>query len=151
MTQFSLQMGMSPVIISGLLQGFGLGRTFVPLNIIALSNLPRHILTQGTAIRSLMRNLGRSFPHFDTITVCVADAPRPDEIVVVMAIAEGGRLRNRCGTESIRKGLKLDEAGFGLKWLLRIPLPSCSAQNRRASRSRSGRSSLRESYARRSP
>src|SRR5271168_4590720 len=60
MTQFSLQMGMAPVIISGLLQGFGLGCTFVPLNIMALSNLPRHILTQGTAMRSLMRNLGGS-------------------------------------------------------------------------------------------
>jgi DHA2 family multidrug resistance protein len=60
MSQFSLQMGMAPVITSGLLQGFGLGCTFVPLNIIALSTLPRHILTQGTAIRSLMRNLGGS-------------------------------------------------------------------------------------------
>jgi hypothetical protein len=53
-------MGMAPVIISGLLQGFGLGCTQVPLNILALSTLPRHILTQGTAIRSLMRNLGGS-------------------------------------------------------------------------------------------
>jgi hypothetical protein len=43
-----------------------------------------------------------SFPHFDTVTVSVADAPRPDEILVVMAIADGGRLRNRCGTEPIR-------------------------------------------------
>src|ERR1700758_5369091 len=43
-----------------------------------------------------------SFPHFDTITVSVADAPRPDEILVVMAIADGGRLRNRCGFEPIR-------------------------------------------------
>jgi hypothetical protein len=43
-----------------------------------------------------------SFPHFDTITVSVADAPRPKEIVVVMAIADDGRLRNRCGTEPIR-------------------------------------------------
>ena len=43
-----------------------------------------------------------SFPHFDTITVSVADAPRPDEILVVMAIADGGRLRNRCGTEPLR-------------------------------------------------
>ena len=60
MSQSSLQMGMAPVIISGLLQGFSLGCTFVPLNIIALSTLPRHILTQGTAIRSLMRNLGGS-------------------------------------------------------------------------------------------
>ncbi len=60
MTGFSLQMGMAPVITSGVLQGFGLGCTFVPLNTLALSNLPRHILTQGTAIRSLMRNLGGS-------------------------------------------------------------------------------------------
>jgi MFS transporter, DHA2 family, multidrug resistance protein len=60
MTRFSLYMGMEPVILSGLLQGFGLGCTFVPLNTIALSNLPRHILTQGTALRSPMRNLGRS-------------------------------------------------------------------------------------------
>ena len=43
-----------------------------------------------------------SFPHFDTITVSVADAPRPNEILVVMAIADGGRLQNRCDTEPIR-------------------------------------------------
>ncbi|MGH7048311.1 MAG: DHA2 family efflux MFS transporter permease subunit, partial [Stellaceae bacterium] len=60
MTGFSLQMGMAPVIISGLLQGFGLGCTFVPMNTLALSTLPRNLLTQGTAIRSLMRNLGGS-------------------------------------------------------------------------------------------
>ena len=60
MTGFSLQMGMAPVVVSGVLQGFGLGCTFVPLNTLALSNLPRHILTQGTAMRSLMRNLGGS-------------------------------------------------------------------------------------------
>jgi MFS transporter, DHA2 family, multidrug resistance protein len=60
MTQFSLGMGTTPVLLSGLLQGFGLGCTFVPLNTIALSALPRNIMTQGTAIRSLMRNLGGS-------------------------------------------------------------------------------------------
>jgi hypothetical protein len=42
------------------------------------------------------------FPHFDTITVSVAGAPRSNEDLVVMAIADGGRLRNRCGTEPIR-------------------------------------------------
>jgi DHA2 family multidrug resistance protein len=60
MSQFSLHMGMMPVITSGLLQGFGLGCTFVPLNTIALSNLPHSIMTQGTAIRSVMRNIGGS-------------------------------------------------------------------------------------------
>src|SRR3982074_1349911 len=38
-----------------------------------------------------------SFEHFDTVTVSIADAPRPEEIVVVMAIADGGGLHNRCG------------------------------------------------------
>ena len=43
-----------------------------------------------------------SFEHFDTITVSVPDAPRSEEIVVVMAIADGGRLNNRCGSAPIR-------------------------------------------------
>jgi hypothetical protein len=43
-----------------------------------------------------------SFPHFDTVTIMVADAPRPDEILVAMAIADGGRLYNRCGDAPIR-------------------------------------------------
>jgi DHA2 family multidrug resistance protein len=60
MTGFSLQMDMAPVFWTGLFNGLGLGCTFVPLNTLALSTLPRHILTQGTAIRSLMRNLGGS-------------------------------------------------------------------------------------------
>jgi hypothetical protein len=38
-----------------------------------------------------------SFDHFDTISVAMPDAPRPDEIVVVLAIADGGRLHPRCG------------------------------------------------------
>ncbi|MBV9829748.1 MAG: DHA2 family efflux MFS transporter permease subunit [Alphaproteobacteria bacterium] len=60
MTGFSLGMDERPVLLSGVLQGFGLGCTFVPLNTLALSALPRNIMTQGTAIRSLMRNLGGS-------------------------------------------------------------------------------------------
>jgi Amino acid synthesis len=43
-----------------------------------------------------------SFAHFDTITVSIADSPRPYEILVALAIADGGRLNNRCGTEPIR-------------------------------------------------
>src|ERR1700750_2433379 len=77
MSQFSLQMGMAPVVISGLLQGFGLGCTMVPLNIIALSTLPRHILTQGTAIRSLVRNLGGSIG----ISILVATLAENTQIV----------------------------------------------------------------------
>jgi MFS transporter, DHA2 family, multidrug resistance protein len=60
MTGFSLQMGMEPIITSGLLQGFGLGFVFTPLSTVTFSTLPRQILTQGTAIFSLMRNVGGS-------------------------------------------------------------------------------------------
>ncbi len=42
-----------------------------------------------------------SFDHFDTITVMVADAPRPDEIVVCMAVADGGRPHPRVGSGPI--------------------------------------------------
>jgi DHA2 family multidrug resistance protein len=60
MTGFSMQMGMGPVITSGVLQGFGLGFVFTPLSTVTFSTLPRNILTQGTAIFSLMRNVGGS-------------------------------------------------------------------------------------------
>jgi Amino acid synthesis len=38
-----------------------------------------------------------SFDHFDTMTVMIADAPRPDEIVVIMIAADGGRPAPRVG------------------------------------------------------
>jgi DHA2 family multidrug resistance protein len=60
MTGFSLHMDSWPILFAGFAQGFGLGCTFVPLNLLALSGLPHHILTQGTALRALMRMLGGS-------------------------------------------------------------------------------------------
>jgi DHA2 family multidrug resistance protein len=92
MTQFSLDMDATPIVVSGLIQGFGLGCTFVPLNITALSTLPRHILTQGTAIRSLMRNLGGSVgisvlvamlaENTQTIHSRLVEALRPDNPLI---------------------------------------------------------------------
>lgn len=42
-----------------------------------------------------------SFDHFDTLTVMVADAPRPDEIVICMAVSDGARPRPRVGSGPI--------------------------------------------------
>ncbi len=39
-----------------------------------------------------------SFNDLDTISVTVSDAPRPDEFVLVMAIADGGRANPRIGS-----------------------------------------------------
>ena len=35
--------------------------------------------------------------HFDAITVSLGDAPRPEEILVVIGLADGGRLLHRIG------------------------------------------------------
>jgi hypothetical protein len=42
-----------------------------------------------------------SFDHFDTMTIMVADAPRPNEIVLCMAVADGGRPLPRVGNGPI--------------------------------------------------
>jgi len=42
-----------------------------------------------------------SFDHFDTMTVMVADAPRADEIVLCMAVTDGGRPHPRVGSAPI--------------------------------------------------
>ncbi|HTV89394.1 MAG TPA: MFS transporter, partial [Stellaceae bacterium] len=60
MTGFSLLMGEGPIVVSGFVQGFGLGFVFTPLSTIAFSTLPRPYLTQGTAFFSLTRNIGGS-------------------------------------------------------------------------------------------
>jgi hypothetical protein len=38
-----------------------------------------------------------SFDHLDTVTVSMGDAPRPDEIVVIIVISDGGRPNPRVG------------------------------------------------------
>jgi hypothetical protein len=38
-----------------------------------------------------------SFDHFDAMSIAVADSPRPDEIMMVVALADGGRIHPRAG------------------------------------------------------
>src|SRR6185437_8563605 len=87
-TGYSLNMGSWPILFAGFAQGFGLGCTFVPLNLLALSGLPHHILTQGTALRALMRMLGGSigiailetqlFQNTQIVHSRLVEALRPD-------------------------------------------------------------------------
>jgi DHA2 family multidrug resistance protein len=61
MEGFSLDMGMSLVLITGIGQGLGMGFLFVPLSTAAFATLPPHLRTEGTSFFSLLRNLGGSF------------------------------------------------------------------------------------------
>ena len=42
------------------MQGFGLGLVFVPLSTVAFTLCPDHLRTDGTAILTLLRNIGSS-------------------------------------------------------------------------------------------
>src|SRR6185295_17289059 len=46
------------ITVTGVIQGFGLGFLFVPLNVVAFSTLPIQLRTEATAIMSLVRNIG---------------------------------------------------------------------------------------------
>ena len=61
------------------------------------------VASAGTAIDLPLghKDEAWSFDHFDTITVMVADAPRPDEIVMCVAVADGGRPHPRVGSGPI--------------------------------------------------
>ena len=48
------------IVWTSVVQGFGLGFMFVPLNTIALATVPVALRTQGTAMWTLIRNLGSS-------------------------------------------------------------------------------------------
>jgi DHA2 family multidrug resistance protein len=60
MTGFSLGMDMTPVIVSGVVQGLGLGLIFVPLNTIAFATLAPQLRTDASSLLTLIRSLGSS-------------------------------------------------------------------------------------------
>jgi len=60
MGRFSPDMGMAPVLITGMIQGFGMGFLFVPLTTIAFTTLDVRLRTEGAGIFSLVRNVGAS-------------------------------------------------------------------------------------------
>ena len=61
MTTWSLQMDWHWVVYTGLIQGFGMGFVFIPLNGVAFSTLPMRLRTDGSALLYLFRSLGGSF------------------------------------------------------------------------------------------
>jgi DHA2 family multidrug resistance protein len=59
-TDFTPDTATYTIVWTSMLQGLGLGFMFVPLNTIALATVPVALRTQGTAMWTLIRNLGSS-------------------------------------------------------------------------------------------
>lgn len=60
MTTFTLEVTRWDIIRTGMTQGLGLGFIFVPLSTISFSTLHKRYRNEGTALFSLMRNIGSS-------------------------------------------------------------------------------------------
>jgi DHA2 family multidrug resistance protein len=60
MTGFALDQPSRPVIVSGIVQGLGLGLIFVPLQTLAFETLAPRLRTTGAALLNLARNVGGS-------------------------------------------------------------------------------------------
>jgi DHA2 family multidrug resistance protein len=60
MSHWSLEMGMKPVIVSGLVQGVGMGLVFIPLNTMAFATIPPQFRTDGSSLMNLLRSIGGS-------------------------------------------------------------------------------------------
>jgi DHA2 family multidrug resistance protein len=60
MTQFTAEITGWDIVRTGVIQGLGLGFIFVPLSTIAFSTLAAHYRNDGTAMFSLVRNIGSS-------------------------------------------------------------------------------------------
>lgn len=60
MTQFSIGMDSQPLLVSGIVQGLGLGLVFVPLSTIAFATLETRFRPDAAALFSLVRNIGSS-------------------------------------------------------------------------------------------
>jgi DHA2 family multidrug resistance protein len=60
MTGFAIDQPSRPVVVSGVVQGLGLGLIFVPLQTLAFQTLAPRLRTTGAALLNLSRNIGGS-------------------------------------------------------------------------------------------
>ncbi|MEO8813113.1 MAG: DHA2 family efflux MFS transporter permease subunit [Caulobacteraceae bacterium] len=60
MSHFDLSMTVEPIVVSGIIQGLGVGLLFVPLSTLAFATLSPAQRPEGTGIYTLVRSLGAS-------------------------------------------------------------------------------------------
>jgi DHA2 family multidrug resistance protein len=58
MSGFTTNTTKNTIVVTGIFQGMGIGLVFVSLSTVSFATLPGHLRTSGTAITTLIRNLG---------------------------------------------------------------------------------------------
>lgn len=72
MIGFTAATSQHTIVVASVIQGFGIGLVFVPLNTVAFATLPRHLRTDGTSILTLVRNVASAIG----ISVVIANLSR---------------------------------------------------------------------------
>ncbi len=60
MVGFTTDTSMQTIVVTGIIQGAGLGLVFVPLSTVAFATLPGELRNSGTSMLTLVRNIGSS-------------------------------------------------------------------------------------------
>ena len=74
MTTFTTDVGVAEIVYTGVVQGVGLGFIFVPLSTIAFATLEQRYRNEGTAMFSLVRNIGSSIGISVVMTILGREA-----------------------------------------------------------------------------
>jgi MFS transporter, DHA2 family, multidrug resistance protein len=69
MSQFTADVGINEIVYTGIFQGVGLGFIFVPLSAVAFTTLAPRYRNEGTAMFSLVRNVGSSIGISLVVTI----------------------------------------------------------------------------------
>jgi DHA2 family multidrug resistance protein len=76
MSSWSLAVDQFHIVWTGLIQGFGMGMVFIPLNTSAFATLPPSVRTDGSSLLNIMRSVGSSIG----ISVAMAVLARNQQI-----------------------------------------------------------------------
>ncbi|HMO76817.1 MAG TPA: MDR family MFS transporter, partial [Sphingopyxis sp.] len=79
MSHWSLEMGMRPVVVSGLVQGLGMGLIFIPLNTIAFATIDPKYRTDGSSLLNLFRSIGASVGISIVVTLLASNTQTSHE------------------------------------------------------------------------
>lgn len=74
MTGFDANVRPAHIVATGIVQGLGIGFVFPPLTAVTFASLPQRLRNDGTALFSLVRNLGSSFGISIVVTALARNA-----------------------------------------------------------------------------
>ena len=103
MTGWTIEMDARPFVVTGFIQGIGLGLVFIPLNIMAFGTLSPHYRTEASSLMNLSRNIGGSV-GISVVTALLARNIQTSHAELAQHIPDPGLVANDPVASSITGG-----------------------------------------------